>query len=137
MLRKHTAKLGMQWDKYLSGVLWAYRNTPHSTTGEKRSFLLFGFECCSPTEAALLPPKSLTATNTNVTDYQEQLMLSLLSARNLAIKTSKESQQRYKFQYDKTAKHLSLELAIGYWYISLKMKLVKPENCHNLGMGHI
>ena len=37
MLRKQAAKFGMQWDKYLSGVLWAYRNTPHSTTGEKPS----------------------------------------------------------------------------------------------------
>ena len=33
-----------QWDQYLSGVLWAYRNTPHSSTGEKSSILLFGFD---------------------------------------------------------------------------------------------
>ena len=58
MLRKQAVKFGMQWDKYLSGVLWAYRNTPHSTTGEKPSFLLFGFDCRSPTEAALFPAKS-------------------------------------------------------------------------------
>jgi len=28
MLRKHAARFGPQWDKYLPGVLWAYRNTP-------------------------------------------------------------------------------------------------------------
>ena len=52
MLSKHVSKFGVQWDKYLSGVLWAYRNTPHSSTGEKPSFLLFGFDCRHPTEAA-------------------------------------------------------------------------------------
>ena len=28
MLRKHVASFENQWDQYLSGVLWAYRNTP-------------------------------------------------------------------------------------------------------------
>ena len=51
MLQKHIAKFAMQWDQYISGVVWAYRNTPHSSTGEKPSFLLFGFDCHSPTEA--------------------------------------------------------------------------------------
>ena len=55
MVRKHVDKFGPQWDRFLSGVLWAYRNTPHNSTGEKPSFLLFGVDCRSPTEAALVP----------------------------------------------------------------------------------
>jgi hypothetical protein len=43
-LRKHAARFGGQWDRYLPGVLWAYRNTPHTSTGEKPSFLLFGVD---------------------------------------------------------------------------------------------
>ena len=50
-LRKHA---GLQWDSYLPGVLWAYRNTPHESTGVKPSFLLFGFDCRTPTKAAFL-----------------------------------------------------------------------------------
>ena len=34
ILRKHTARFGSQWDRYLPGMLWAYRNTPHTSTGE-------------------------------------------------------------------------------------------------------
>ena len=79
MLRKHVSKFGVQWDTYLSGVLWAYRNTPHSSTGEKPSFLLFGFDCRHPTEAALLPSRALKPTD--VTDYREELILSLSNAR--------------------------------------------------------
>lgn len=56
MLRKHAATYGVQWDQHLAGLLWAYRNTPHEATGEKLSFLLFGLDCRTPTEAALLPP---------------------------------------------------------------------------------
>ena len=55
MLRKRDAQFGNQWDRHLPGLMWAYRNAPHDTTGEKPSFLLFGWDCRSPTEAALLP----------------------------------------------------------------------------------
>ena len=37
MLRKQAAKFGREWDIYLPGALWAYRNTPHASTGEEPS----------------------------------------------------------------------------------------------------
>ena len=40
MLRKHAAKFGKQWDRYLPGLLWAYRNT--HTSPLERSHL----SCC-------------------------------------------------------------------------------------------
>ena len=58
MLRKQAAKFCMQWDQYLPGVLWAYRNTPHESTGEKPSFLLFGMDLRTPSDAALFPPST-------------------------------------------------------------------------------
>ena len=82
MLRKHAAKFVMQWDKFLPGVLWAYRNTPHDSTHEKPSFLLFWMELRSPTEAALLLAESVEPAD--LSDYREQLMSSLSSARELA-----------------------------------------------------
>ena len=79
MLRKHAVKFGPQWDKFLPGVLWAYRNTPHEATKEKPSFLMFGLDLRTPTEAALLPASPLEPTD--VEDYREELILSLSSAR--------------------------------------------------------
>ena len=84
MLRKHAPNFGAQWDNYLPGVLWAYWNTPHESTGEKPSFLLFGMDCRSPTEAALLPPTSTQVTD--VSDYREELVLPLSVARDSAAK---------------------------------------------------
>ena len=57
MLRKQASTYGVQWDQYIYGVLWACWNTPHSSTGEKPSYLLFGIDCRCPTEASLLPPR--------------------------------------------------------------------------------
>ena len=112
-LRKHADKFGPQWDQYLDGILWAYRNTPHETTGEKPSFLLFGIDCRSPTEAALLPPSSLDPTELD--DYREEFVLSLSSARRLAVENIKKAQKRYKCQYDKRATQVRFK--IGQWVL--------------------
>ena len=78
-----------------------YHNVPYSSIGEKPSFLLYGFDCRHPTEAVLLPAKSLGPTD--VSDYREELVPSLSSARALANKANAKSQSRQKAQYDKQA----------------------------------
>ena len=98
-LRKHAAKFGAQWDKYLHGVLWAYRNTPHESTNEKPSFLLFGTDCRYPTEVAWLPPTAITPTE--VQDYREELMLNLSSGREIAAEAIQSAQSKYKKNYDR------------------------------------
>ena len=113
ILRKHAQKFGRQWDDFLPGVLWAYRNTPHDSTGEKPSFLLFGLDCRSPTEAALLPPSSLQVTD--VQDYREELVLSLSSAWELAAKSIQTAQNKYKLQYDKKA--TPIDYRVGDWVL--------------------
>ena len=85
LLQKHAVKLRNQnqWDNSLPGILWAYRNTHHEeSTGEKSSFLLFGVDCRTPTEAALLPPNPVEPIETD--DYWEELIQNLSSAREMA-----------------------------------------------------
>ena len=102
MLRKHSALQGNQWDEFLPRVLWAYRNTPHDSTGEKPSYLLFGYDTRSPLEAELLPPTECHGGS--VEEYREQLVTSLQSARDLAANEVKRAQKRYKTTFDKKAK---------------------------------
>jgi len=113
MLRKHAGKFGLQWDRYLHGVLWAYRNTPHDSTNEKPSFLLFGTDCRYPTEAALLPPSPLEAAD--VEDYREELVLTLSSARQLAAEAIQKAQVKYKKAYDCNSR--VRDLRIGDWVL--------------------
>ena len=111
MLRKHAAVYGSQWDQYLPGVLWAYRNVPHDSTNEKPSFLLLGFDCRTPTEAALLPPHDLEAVE--VSDYREEMILSLSTARRMAAESIRAAQARYKKTYDRTSREADYK--VGDW----------------------
>ena len=124
MLRKHAARFGLQWDKFLPGVLWAYRNTPHSSTGERPSFLLFGVDCRSPTEAAFLPVPECVPMD--IPDYREELLLSLSSARELALQNIEKAQRRYKHQYDKRASQPTYK--VGEWVL---VRFPQEESGHN------
>ena len=111
ILRKSCAKFGQQWDHFPSGVLWAYQKKNHESTKEKPSFLLFGIDLKSPTETALLPPQASECTD--LTDYREELVLSLSTARELATKSIKATQTHHKKQYDKRAK--VVDMRVGDW----------------------
>ena len=99
MLRKHVDQYGMQWDQYLHGVLWAYRNTPHESTAEKPSFLLYGWDCKYPAEAAFLPEAQVDSTALN--EYRQQLIKVLKQARELAAQQIQAAQRKYKKQHDR------------------------------------
>ena len=104
ILGKQAATYGVQWDKYLYGVLWACRNGPYESTLEKPSFLLFRIDCQQRTEATFMPQTSMDALT--VSDYREELVKVLTSARQCAMKTI---QKRYKNQYDKIVKAGSID----------------------------
>ena len=110
MIRKHVQKFGNNWDKFLPGLLWAYRNVPHDSTGEKPSFFLFGYNCRSPTEAALAPVT--TPQPTQLEDYRQEIILSLSFARDLAAVNIQKAHSRYKKSHDKSYTH---EYKIGRW----------------------
>ena len=103
-LRKHAAQFGCQRDNFLPGVLWAYRNTPHTSTGEKPSFLLYGVGCRSPTEAAYQPISEVLPTDSN---YREELMLSL---SELVACSIQKAQAQYKHQYDRSTRKTTLRV---------------------------
>ena len=112
-LRKHAARFWVQWDRLLSGVVWAYRNTPHEATQEKPSYLLFGMDCRTPTEAAMLPPSVVQLTD--VSTYREELTVSLASARNLAASSIRQAQKKYKKSNDR--KVVRRDYRVGDWVL--------------------
>ena len=107
----HASRFRNQWDRYLSSMLWAYTNVPHDSTGEKPSFLLFGWDLQTPTEAALMKPSQLTPTSAE--DYREEVILSLTSACELATESIRKAQKRYKDLYDRKTKQVDYQ--VGDW----------------------
>lgn len=133
MLRKRAVKYGLQWDNHLAALLWAYRNTPHDSTGRKPSFLLFGWDCRSPTEAALLPVQSV-AEYTSVNDYRKELFHTLSTARHVALQSIRQAQSKYKHQYDR--KSDDYRYVVGEWVL-IRFPSEGSVNCRGLGMAHI
>ena len=115
MLRKHADLYGKQWDQYLHGVLWAYRNTPHEATAEKPSFLLFGRDCRYPIEAAFLPADEVQTAE--LTDYRQELAVTLAKARDLAAQSIQAAQKKYKRQYDRIHKCSPVPYKEGDWIL--------------------
>ena len=113
MLRKYASQFGTQWDTYLPGVLWVYRNTIHEATSEKLSVLLFSIDCWTPTEAALLPSSPLEPVD--ITDYHRKLILSLSAACQTAVDCVKKAQQKCKKFSDWKASSRSYQ--IGDWVL--------------------
>ena len=75
---------GQVWDPIntnLSGLLWAYGSTPHESTSEKSFSIMFGVDYGYTSEIALMPTSLLEPTE--LTDYCEELVLSLSMVREL------------------------------------------------------
>ena len=114
-------------------MLWVYRNAPHDVTKEKTSFLMFGVNLRSPTEAALLPPDSVEPSD--VADYRRELIPSLSSARDLAVGNIKKGQESSKKCYGLKSRVTNFD--IGDWVLvrfpqdesRRNHKMSKPWHC--------
>ena len=91
--------------------MWAYRNTPHESTGEKPSFLLYGRDLRSPVVAELLTTEHQPPLIAE--DCREQLVQTLASSRQLAETTIRKAQKRYKGQFDRRAQQCHYR--VGDW----------------------
>ena len=134
MLRKHAAKFGCQWNRFLPGILWAYRNTPHTSMERNTPF------CCSKLTAGRqmrlhfsLPLNLVTLTS--VTMNMNSLYHSLRHG-NLSVTAS--TSLRVVTRSHMTAKHdhRSYALETGYWCTSHRRSLGAGGSCLAPGMGH-
>ena len=100
MLTKLVSKGGHNWDTLLGPVLFAYRTTPHSSTGESPFYLVYGRDARIPSSVSFTPP--LTKYHTLETEYGRSLFQELQSARSIAQRSIGEAQQKQKKNYDKS-----------------------------------
>ena len=108
MLRKHVEDFGWQWDRYPPGHLRTYHNSPHQSTDERSSFLVFGVDCHSPSEDSLMPPS--VAKPRKFDDCREELVPSLSTARSNAVPCIKTAHVKYKKSYYHTAREAQLRV---------------------------
>ena len=109
MLAKHSKQFGMDWDKHLQHLLFAYRTKPHDSTDESPFYLLYGRDARLPTESTL--QSSLPLHMLDVGDYHTELVIGLSTAWEMARKSIEKAQSKQKFQYDKKAKVTSYKIS--------------------------
>ena len=119
MLAKVVTRRGRNWDKVLGAVLFAYRSTPHQSTGETPFYLVYGREPNLPTAMNFHVP--VTKFPVVETDYGVALEKELKYARSLAKQNLETSQKQQKKYYDKKAK--GSDLKVG----DLVMLKVQPK----------
>ena len=116
-------------------VMLIPKYSPHEATKEKLSYLLFGFDYRSPTEAAFLPAEIHGFTD--VRDYLEEVVLSLASAQELAVTNIKKAQEQYKQQYDCHATSVDYNISDLVLMRFPHEESGRNENFHNHGIRHI
>ena len=106
MLSKTVERSGKDWDTRLPYVLFAYRTSVQESTQESPFHLLYGRDPCLPTEETLYLPA--TRSQFDVGSYQEELVIGLQEAWEMARAHVKKAQRRQQRNYDKRATPVTL-----------------------------
>ena len=102
ILAKLIAKGEHNWDSLLASVLFAYRTTPHSSTGLTPLYLLYGRNPHLPTSLDLAIP--VTRYPVMESEYAKELAKELKQVRALAQKNIQTKQSEQNKYYDRRSK---------------------------------
>ena len=99
MIAKTSYKNPTEWDRQFPLLLIAYRSVIQESTKESPFFLLYGRDPRLPTRTLL--EQSRTTYLVDLDDYKTELSINLKKARELALQSVKEAQEKQKEQYDR------------------------------------
>ena len=108
MLSKLVTDKGRDWDRLLELLLFAYRTTPHSSTGETLFFLLYGRDAKLPTAFNFYSPHPKTPVI--YSEYGKTLFKELKVIRDIAREYIQHAQSSQKRQYDKASRPVSIKI---------------------------
>ena len=101
MLAKSIQQGGKDWDQCLPDVLFAYRSSLQSSTGESPLYLLYGRDPHLPSDSVLSVPKDQRIMS--LSDYKTEIARRCADAWKLAQEQIKKSQASQKLHYDASA----------------------------------
>ena len=103
MLAKSVSPGVTEWDERLPYVLFSYRASLQSSTGESPFFLIYGRDPRLPTETVLSPP--IDRQVLELDDYKSTLIREMSSAWKQAQVSVQKAQNQQKQQYDRFEKN--------------------------------
>ena len=108
MLQKLVSKGDKDWDKKLGPVLFVYRTTPHSSSGETPFCLVNGRDPNLPSTLSFSVPQ--VKYPVIETEFGKELAKELKYARELARKNIQSAQRAQKQHYDRGVKDVELQV---------------------------
>ena len=112
MMSKSVTPGVCEWDEKIPYVLFAYRATTQSSTGESPFRLLYGRDPQLPTETTLSP--TLPRAQIALDDYMTNLTREMSAAWKLAQEQVQKAQKRQKLQHNKRATTSQFERVFLY-----------------------
>ena len=110
MLKKMCQERPKDWDRYLSAVLFAYREVPQASTGFSPFELMYGRTVRGPMQVLKeLWTERETPDTVNTYQYVLDLRQRLESTCQIARESMNESKTVYKHHYDKAARNRKLD----------------------------
>jgi transposase InsO family protein len=107
MLRKTAVKEGIDWDKMLPYVLFAYREVPQTSTGFSPFELLYGHQVRGPLDVLKETWQSSEKSEESVVSHVLSIREKLEKMKILADANLETAQQQQKKWYDKNARYRS------------------------------
>ena len=109
MLRKTAVKEGLDWDKMLPYVLFAYREVPQTSTGFSPFELLYGYQVRGPLDVLKESWQSSEKTEESVISHILTVRDNLEKMREITDVNLKNAQTQQKRWYDRNARQRSFE----------------------------
>eukprot|EP00795_Rhopilema_esculentum_P017845 gene17845-biopygen6667 len=96
------------WDRHIPMILFAYRVSPHASTGESPFYLLYGREPRLPVDAALLSPSAHLSSS--VAEHRARILTNLENAQRIVSSKTQLAQQKMKEYYDRHSQPVIYDL---------------------------
>ena len=110
MMKKFTSQNQRDWDKYLSYLLFAYREAAQESTGFAPFELLYGRHVHGPLETLRESWTGEEVEEPSTLESLSQIRTRLEEMARVVEKNMKKTQKKQKHHYDKTAKERKLEV---------------------------
>eukprot|EP00105_Crassostrea_gigas_P027986 XP_011449494.1 PREDICTED: uncharacterized protein LOC105343721 [Crassostrea gigas] len=115
MLTMYCEQNQRTWDKYLPQVMMAYRASTHSSINQTPNLMMLGRNVTLPLEAVIGKPPIEADSETEVSQYIEELQRTLNDVHTIARKHLKKSTEYNKRHYDLKAKKHLMERGQPVW----------------------
>ena len=108
------------WDRHIPMIHFAYRVSPHASTGESPFYLLYGREPRLPVDAALLSPSAHLSSS--VAEHRARILTNLENAQHIVSSKTQLAQQKMKEYCDRNSQPVVYDIGDKVWVFTPKSK---------------